>query len=94
MLDVKALIDYNKEELEQILYNRDFEIAELCDLTTEQLRRIKKLEEKISFLQDHIKILESIKIKEKAKSGIWKAITAVIVGILGIFGISLMSKDK
>ena len=86
--------DLTQQEFQEILEVNEKEIIELSDNNVQLMRKIKDLEQQITFYNERLKIVEGIKVQEKSKVGIWKILAGIGAAIGAIIGSWLTKDDK
>jgi len=86
--------DLTQQEFQEILEINDREIIELSDANVQLMRKIRELEQQITFYNERLKIVEGIKVEEKSKVNLWKILAGIGAAIGAIIGSWLTKDDK
>ena len=83
----------NRKQLQEVMRANENEMIDLYDQNKVLREKIKQLETDIRHFDQQIKVLESIKIEQKASTGVWKAIAAAMAAIGAMVGALFFKRE-
>ena len=92
--DMDAIMGLNRQQLESVLRANEREMLELYDDNKLLREKIKRFEADIRHYEQRLKVLEEMKISQKASTGVWKAITVAMTAIGTMIGALFFKKDE